>query len=111
MAVCQQSQILPLEFQNVTDIRHWGFDTKYALEEQCDLSGGLMLRLPHPLLEPCVMTFVGEGLDTPLMAGNSHGSLAEGCNSKRMFKTASVFSCSLKEEIAMCSWAEETVLL
>lgn len=53
---------LPLEFQNVTDIRHWGFDTKYALEEQCDFSGGLMLRLPHPLLEPCVMTFVGAAL-------------------------------------------------
>lgn len=53
MAVCQQSQILPLEFQNVTDIRHWGFDTKYALEEQYDFSGGLMLRLPHPLGTAC----------------------------------------------------------
>lgn len=68
-----------------------GFNTKYALEEQCDFSGGLMLRLSHPLLEPRVMTFVGEGLDAPLMAGNSHGSLEEGCNSRRIFKTASVF--------------------
>lgn len=68
-----------------------GFNTKYALEEQYDFSRGLMLRLSHPFLEPRVMTFVGEGLDTPLMAGNSHGSLEEGCKSRRIFKTTSVF--------------------
>ena len=74
-----------------------GFDTKYALEEQYDFSGGLMLRLSHPLLEPRVMTFVGEGLDTPLMAGNSHGSLEEGLTAGKYLRQLQCFSFSLKE--------------